>query len=67
MGYTTDGLPAGLQILARRYDEPDIFRIAYAYEQLTRHRRPPPGFGPLRQQETTAYHQTGILTVLRTR
>ena len=48
MGYTADGLPAGLQILARRYDEPVIFRIAYAYEQWTRHRRPPPGFGPLR-------------------
>jgi Asp-tRNA(Asn)/Glu-tRNA(Gln) amidotransferase A subunit family amidase len=48
MGYTADGLPAGLQILARRYDEPVIFRIAYAYEQWTRHRRPPPGFGPLK-------------------
>jgi hypothetical protein len=26
-----------------------IFRIAYAYEQWTRHRRPPPGFGPLKE------------------
>lgn len=48
MGFTADGLPAGLQILARRFDEPVIFRIAYAYEQRTRHRRPPPGFGAIR-------------------
>jgi len=41
MGYTYRNLPAGLQILARRYGEPEIFRLAYAYEQTTRHRRPP--------------------------
>lgn len=44
MGYTHGGLPAGLQILARPFDEGTIFRIAYAYEQATRHRRPPDGF-----------------------
>jgi len=47
MGFVDDRLPAGLQILARRFDEPAIFRIAYAYERATRHRRPPPGFPPL--------------------
>ena len=47
MGYAYGNLPAGLQILARRYDEGTIFRIAYAYEQRTRHRRPPEGFPPL--------------------
>lgn len=41
MGYSHGGLPAGLQILARRYEEGTIFRIAYAYEQITQHRRPP--------------------------
>jgi len=49
MGYTHGTLPAGLQILARRYDEGMIFRIAYAYEQLTRHRHVPDGFPPLIQ------------------
>ncbi len=47
MGYTYGNLPAGLQILARRYGEGVIFRIAYAYEQATRHRRPPERFPPL--------------------
>jgi Asp-tRNA(Asn)/Glu-tRNA(Gln) amidotransferase A subunit family amidase len=46
MGYTYGNLPAGLQILARRYGEGAIFRIAYAYEQATRHRRPPERFIP---------------------
>ena len=40
-------LPAGLQILARPYDEGLLFKYAYAYEQATRHRRPPERFPPL--------------------
>ena len=51
MGFTYGSLPAGLQILARPYDEETLFRLAYAYEQGTLHRRPPEGFGPLEQQE----------------
>ena len=47
MGYTYGGLPAGLQILARPYAEGLLFRLAYAYEQGTRHRVPPAGFPPL--------------------
>jgi Asp-tRNA(Asn)/Glu-tRNA(Gln) amidotransferase A subunit family amidase len=47
MGFTASGLPLGLQLLARPFDEAKLFRYAYAYEQATRHRRPPPGFGPL--------------------
>ena len=47
MGYTYGGLPAGLQILARPYDELLLFRLAYAYEQGTHHRTPPPGFPSL--------------------
>lgn len=47
MGYTREVLPAGLQILARPFDEATIFRIAHAYEQGTTHRRPPAGFPPL--------------------
>ena len=48
MGYTYGELPAGLQILARPYDEAVLFRLAYAYEQATRHRRPPDGFPEMR-------------------
>lgn len=41
MGYSRGHLPAGLQILARPYDEGLLIKFAYAYEQATRHRRPP--------------------------
>ncbi len=44
MGYTYDDLPAGLQIVARNFDEPNLIRVAYAYEQATLHRRPPKRF-----------------------
>jgi Asp-tRNA(Asn)/Glu-tRNA(Gln) amidotransferase A subunit family amidase len=47
MGYTRDTLPAGLQILGRRYAEGTLIRIAYAYEQATGHRQPPALFPPL--------------------
>jgi len=47
MGFVQAVLPAGLQILARPYDEAVIFRVAYAYEQRTHHRQPPPLFPPL--------------------
>ncbi len=45
MGFTRDGLPLGLQLLARPFEEHKLIQFAYAYEQATRHRRPPPGFG----------------------
>ncbi len=41
MGYTYGNLPAGLQFLGRMFDEPTLIRYVYAYEQGTRHRRPP--------------------------
>lgn len=48
MGFTKDGrLPAGLQILGRRYADGLLIQFAYAYEQATRRRVPPPGFPPL--------------------
>ncbi|HZD03434.1 MAG TPA: amidase family protein, partial [Longimicrobiales bacterium] len=47
MGFTYGTLPAGLQILGRPYAEGMLFRLAYAYERGTRHRRPPEGFPAL--------------------
>jgi aspartyl-tRNA(Asn)/glutamyl-tRNA(Gln) amidotransferase subunit A len=35
-GNTRDGLPVGLQILARHFDEATMFRLAWNYEQSTR-------------------------------
>ncbi|MFC1674671.1 Asp-tRNA(Asn)/Glu-tRNA(Gln) amidotransferase subunit GatA [Candidatus Omnitrophota bacterium] len=34
-GFTKDGLPVGLQLLAKAFDEEMLFRVAYAYEQGT--------------------------------
>ena len=42
MGFTRgDTLPAGLQFFGRPWSEATLLRLAYAYEQATRHRRPP--------------------------
>ena len=40
-GFTPDGLPVGLELLGRAWSEPQLIKLAYAYEQATRHRRPP--------------------------
>ena len=41
-GLTDAGLPVGLEILARPYDEPTMFRVAYGFEQVGHHRVHPP-------------------------
>ena len=40
-GFTSDDLPAGITFLGRPYDDARMIGLAYAYEQATRHRRPP--------------------------
>ena len=40
-------LPVGVDFIARPFDEAMLFRIASAYEAATRHRKPPPDFGPV--------------------
>jgi amidase len=46
-GFTRDNLPAGITFLGRPYDDGKMIKIAYAYEQATRHRRPPMSTPPL--------------------
>ena len=46
-GFTPDGLPVGVELLGRAWSEPQLIRFAYAYEQATRHRRPPASTPPL--------------------
>lgn len=49
MGFTRGAtLPAGITIYGRAWSEPTLIRIAYAYEQATRHRRAPATTPPLR-------------------
>jgi amidase len=40
-GLTAAGLPVGLEFLARPYDEPGMFALAYAFEQATKARIAP--------------------------
>ena len=44
MGFTSENLPAGLQLLGRDRSEGTLYRLSFAYEQATVHRRPPPKF-----------------------
>ncbi|NBC73085.1 amidase family protein [Paenibacillus sacheonensis] len=40
-GYTAAGPPFGVAFTARAYEEPKLIRLAYAFEQGTKFRRPP--------------------------
>jgi len=46
-GFTRDNLPAGITFLGRPYDDGNMIKFAYAYEQATHHRRPPASVTPL--------------------
>ena len=48
MGYTRGTLPAGITFFGKAWSEPTLIKLAYAYEQATRHRRPPSSTPPLR-------------------
>jgi amidase len=48
MGYTRGGtLPVGMTIYGRPWSEAVLIRLAYSYEQATRHRRPPASTPPV--------------------
>src|SRR5262249_27207348 len=40
-GSAPAGLPGGIEFLGRPFSDGTLLRIAYGYEQATRHRRPP--------------------------
>jgi amidase len=40
-GFSSAGVPIGLEMIVPPYHEPDLFRFGYAFEQLTHWRRPP--------------------------
>ena len=43
----TLGVPVGIEFLGRPWSENVLIEIGYAYEQATKHRRPPPTTPPL--------------------
>ena len=52
MGYTRNAvLPAGITFLGRAWSEAALIKLAYGYEQATRHRHPPSATPPLRPLE----------------
>jgi amidase len=55
MGYTRDRtLPAGITFFGKPWDEVTLIRLAYAYEQATKHRRPPSSTPPISAAPRTA-------------
>jgi len=40
-GFTDDGVPIGIELLGRAWSEAKLLSIAFAYEQIGHHRRPP--------------------------
>jgi Asp-tRNA(Asn)/Glu-tRNA(Gln) amidotransferase A subunit family amidase len=40
-GYTTEGVPVGVELLGRAWSEPRLLALSFAFEQVTHHRRPP--------------------------
>jgi amidase len=40
-GFSEDGLPIGIEFMAREWQEPLLIELAYAFEQATRHRQLP--------------------------
>lgn len=41
MGFDADGIPAGLAFLGLPFSDAELIKLAYAYEQATKHRKPP--------------------------
>ena len=35
------GLPVGISFMGRAWSEPTLIKLAFAFEQATKHRRPP--------------------------
>jgi Asp-tRNA(Asn)/Glu-tRNA(Gln) amidotransferase A subunit family amidase len=48
MGYSRGTLPAGMTFFGRPWSEDILIRLAYSYEQATKHRRLPASTPPLR-------------------
>ena len=65
MGFVR-GLPVGISFFGRAWSEPTLIKLAYAYEQATKHRRPPTFAPTARTRHEHAEHAfRRILRALR--
>lgn len=46
-GFTVDGIPVGMELLGKAFDEPVLMRLGFAWEQLSQLRRAPYSTPPL--------------------
>jgi hypothetical protein len=53
-GFTADGLPVGVELLGRAFEDGKLVGYAYAYEQATHHRRAPARTPALRGETNVA-------------
>jgi hypothetical protein len=67
MGFVDDNLPVGMQILGRPWTESVLIKYAYAFEQGTHHRRPPPAVPPLMENLRSKFIGTWRLIAIRDR
>ncbi len=51
MGFVSGNLPAGLQFLGRMFAEGTLIKLTYAYEQGTKHRKPPALYPELKENK----------------
>jgi hypothetical protein len=59
-GFTADGLPVGVEILGRAFEDAKLVAYAYDYEQSTRHRRAPsrtPALGAAKSAPLVSWEQ----------
>ncbi|GAJ21883.1 unnamed protein product [marine sediment metagenome] len=47
IGFNDESLPAGMTFIGPLFSEPELIKFAYAYEQATKHRKPPVKFSAI--------------------
>jgi hypothetical protein len=67
MGFVGENLPMGFQFFGRPWTEAQLIKYAYAYEQATHHRRPPPSAPPLAESFTAQFVGTWKLIAINDR
>jgi hypothetical protein len=62
-GLDREGLPMGIAVATRAYDEATCFRVAYAYQSLTNHHRLTPALvrDDSSREHPAGQRQTGII------